>query len=238
MFRNWRRKNSQIILFSIIIGIVLNNQLIISNSDDEIPITSNEDFFTVAVDFFDINLETYRLVIGGEVYNPLNLSLDEIKTNFTVTSEIVRLTCIAYKFGETSTTGVANWTGVKLSEILDWAQINLDTAYDVVFHTPDLSSGGYSTSLTLDEAYWDDVILAYEMNGEPLPLLHGFPLRLVCPRFYGYKWIKWIASIDVITEDYLGYWESGGFYEDSPYVDESLQIYYPHTARINSNRSV
>ena len=83
--------------------------------------------------------------------------------------------------------------------------------------------------MTVDESYWDDVILAYEMNGEPLPILHGFPLRLVCPRFYGYKWIKLVASIDVTAEDYLGYWEKGGYYEDSPYVDDSLPIYYPLT---------
>jgi DMSO/TMAO reductase YedYZ molybdopterin-dependent catalytic subunit len=107
MYRYWRKRSSQILFFLIIIGIVLNNQLIITNADDEIPITSNEEFFTVAVDYSDINASTYRLDVGGEVYNPLSLSLEEIKTNFNVTSEIVRLTCIAYKYGESSSTGVA-----------------------------------------------------------------------------------------------------------------------------------
>jgi len=192
---------------------------------DEIPITSNEDFFVVSVDYFDIESETYTLQVKGAVKSNLNLTLDEIK-NMPITSEIVRLTCISYRNGATSLTGVANWTGVKLSYILDLAEIDKTKANDVSFHTPDLSTGGYSTSLNLEEAYWDDVILAYEMNGEPLPIEHGFPLRLVCPRFYGMKWIKWVTLINLTTIDYKGFWERLG-YDDSPYVDISLPIYYP-----------
>lgn len=204
-----------------------------------IPITSNDDFFTTAVDFFDIDPTTYRLVVTGEVYNPLSLTLDEIKA-MPVTSEIVRLTCIAYKNGVTSLTGVANWTGVRLSHILDLAEINREKVVDITFQTADLSSKGYSTSLTLEEAYWDDVILAYEMNEEPLPKDHGFPLRLCAPRMYGYKWIKWVVYINVTTFDHLGYWENLG-YEDSPIVDLSdLPIYYstsPNTDAPESTRS-
>ena len=234
MYQYWLRKSIQVFIFSLIVGIILNNQLITVKTEDEIPITSNEDFFTVAIDYFDIDPETYRLTVSGEVYNPLNLSLEDIKTEFTPTSEIVRLTCVDYQYGRTSFTGVANWTGVKLSDILDYSQINLDNAMDVIFRTPDISSYGYTTSLTINESYWEDVILAYEMNGVQLPKDHGFPLRLVCPRFYGYKWIKWVASIDVVAKDYKGYWEKGGFYDDSPYVDLPLPIYYPLTGPIGT----
>ncbi|MFW9906166.1 MAG: molybdopterin-dependent oxidoreductase, partial [Candidatus Thorarchaeota archaeon] len=200
------------------------NYLIVVKGNDDPPITPNDEFFTMSIDFFYINPDTYRLMVTGEVRNPLNLSLEDIKS-MPVTSEIVRLTCVNYKLGFPSLTGVANWTGVKLSYILSQAKINYNSVRDISFHTPDLSPHGYSTSLSVDEAFWGDVILAYQMNGEDLPTEHGFPLRLVCPRFYGYKWIKWVAYINVRTTDYLGYWESAGF-NDTPFVDISLPIYY------------
>ncbi|MFX0114781.1 MAG: molybdopterin-dependent oxidoreductase [Candidatus Hodarchaeota archaeon] len=200
------------------------------NASNDIPITPNDEFFTNAIDFFDIDPVDYRLVVAGEVGNPLSLSLDEIKS-LPVASEIVRLTCIEHTFGRSNRTGVANWTGVKLSTILGLASINLAATNDISFHTPDLSPNAYSTSLKPEEAYWDDVILAYEMNSEPLPKEHGYPLRLVCPRFFGYKWIKWVAYINATAINYQGFWETRG-YSDSPYVEGivDLPIYYPLTA--------
>lgn len=212
------------ILIGMMFSLAIGNMIIEVKSNEEFPITPNDEFFTEAIDFFDIDPETYRLVVTGEVFNPLSLSLAEIKA-MPVTSEIVRLTCVGYKFGATSYTGVANWTGVRLSYILNLSQIKWDKAVDISFHTPDLNPWAFSTSLNVTEAYWEDVILAYEMNGEPLPTEHGFPIRLVCPRFYGYKWIKWLMYINVITQDYRGYYENNG-YNDSPYVDVPLQIYY------------
>ena len=212
------------VIVSFLLLIAIGNFLIIVKGADDIPITPNDEFFVISIDFFDIDPNNYRLVVGGEVANPLNLSLEDIKA-MPVTSEIVRLTCVAYKYGSKTLTGVANWTGVRLSHILSLAQINYYSVKDISFHTSDLSPEGYSTSLSLEEVFWKDVILAYEMNGEPLPKNHGFPLRLVCPRFYGYKWIKWIAYINVTTLDYKGYWERVG-YEDTPYIDISLPIYY------------
>ncbi|MFW9991387.1 MAG: molybdopterin-dependent oxidoreductase [Candidatus Odinarchaeota archaeon] len=195
-----------------------------SNNNDSV-ITPNSEFFTTAIDYFEIDPEEYRLTVTGAVKNTLTFTLDEIKS-ITGLSEVVRLTCVAYKSGATSMTGVANFTGVRLSYFLDLAEINYNIAKDISFHTPD--PDGYSTSLNLTEAYWDDVILAYEMNGEPLPVDHGFPVRLVCPRFYGYKWIKWLANINIETKDYVGFWEGFG-YSDSPYVDVDLPIYYNET---------
>ncbi|MFX0124123.1 MAG: molybdopterin-dependent oxidoreductase [Candidatus Hodarchaeota archaeon] len=212
------------VIFSFILLIAFGNFLINVRGNDDIPITPNDEFFIESIDFFDIDPDNYRLVVTGEVNTPLNLSLDEIKA-MPVASEIVRLTCVAYRYGATSLTGVANWTGVRLSHILNLANLNYFSVKDISFHTPDLSTQGYSTSLKLEEAFWGDVILAYEMNGEPLPKEHGFPLRLVCPRFYGFKWIKWVAYINVTTIDYRGFWESRG-YNDTPYIDVSLPIYY------------
>lgn len=204
--------------------IAFGNLLINIKGNNDIPITPNDEFFTIAIDSFNIDPVDNRLVVSGEVTNPLNLSLEEIKA-MPVTSEIVRLTCVNYRSGSTSLTGVANWTGVRLSHILSLAQINYFSVRNISFHTPNLSPQAYSTNLKVEEAFWGDVILAYEMNGEILPKEHGFPLRLVCPRFYGYKWIKWVAYINVTTTDYLGFWESRGF-NNTPFVDISLPIYY------------
>ncbi|MFW9854914.1 MAG: molybdopterin-dependent oxidoreductase [Candidatus Thorarchaeota archaeon] len=208
----------------VLLIIVYWNFLFDVNGNDDIPITPNDKFFTQSIDLFDIDPDSYRLEVSGEVANPLSLTLDEIKS-MPVTSEIVRLTCVDYKQGALSLTGVANWTGVRLSHILNLSGINYLTAKDISFYTPDLSPYGYTTSLALEEAFWGDVILAYEMNGEILPKEHGFPIRLVCPRFFGYKWIKWITHINVTTIDYHGYWENRG-YNDTPYVDVPLPIYY------------
>lgn len=232
-------KRSQSLILLLLILLAFASCLIdveTAKANDDIPITPNDEFFTVAIDFWDLDPEKYRLVVTGEVNNPLNLSLAEIKA-LPVTSEIVRLTCIEYTFGASDRTGVANWTGVKLSVILELAEIDLEKADDISFHTPDLSINGYSTSLNPEQAYWDDVILAYEMNEEPLPKAHGFPLRLVCPRMFGYKWIKWVTSIDVTPDDYRGFWEVRG-YADSPYVSIiDLPVYYPLTSESGTSVS-
>ncbi|MFW9777849.1 MAG: molybdopterin-dependent oxidoreductase [Candidatus Heimdallarchaeota archaeon] len=211
-------------LICILLIIAYGNFLVDVNGNDDVHITPNDEFFKQAIDLFDIDPDSYRLYVTGEVANPLSLSLEEIKS-MPVTSETVRLTCVDYKQGALSLTGVANWTGVRLSHILNLSEINYQAAKDIAFYTPDLSPYGYTTSLALEEAFWGDVILAYEMNGEILPKEHGFPIRLVCPRFFGYKWIKWIAYINVTAFDYHGYWENRG-YNDTPYVDVALPIYY------------
>ena len=227
-FNSHKRKKSLILV--ILMFFAFGHELIgiISTSnDDEIPITPNDEFFKVAIDYFDFTSEDYRLIVTGAVNKTLNLTLAEVKA-MPVTSEIVRLSCVEY-VPSNKLTGVANWTGVKLSYILELAEINLEQAVDISFHTLDTSTQGYSTSLKPEEAFWDDVILAYEMNEVPLPKEHGYPIRLVCPRFYGYKWIKWVVTINVRTEEYIGVYPSKGF-KDSPYIDNNLPIYYPLTS--------
>jgi DMSO/TMAO reductase YedYZ molybdopterin-dependent catalytic subunit len=205
-----------------------NYQVIETRRYEYLPITPSNELFTTSIDFFEIDPETYLLTITGAVNNSLSLTLDEIKS-MPAKSEIVRQTCIEYTFGATHMTGIANFTGVQLSHVLNLVEIDFNVAIDISFHTPDPE--GYSTSLNLTEAFWDDVLLAYEMNGETMPIKHGFPLKLVCPRFYGYKWIKWISTIIVRTVNYKGYWESYG-YDDSPFVDIDLPTYYTYTSNI------
>ena len=74
------------------------------------------------------------------------------------------------------------------------------------------ASDGYSTALPLDYIVQNDIILAYKMNGVPLLPQTGWPFMLVAQSQYGYKWIKWITSIEVSNDaNYLGYWETRGY---------------------------
>ena len=95
---------------------------------------------------------------------------------------------------------------------MSWTQPRLaEGAETVVFSSP----GGYTTSLTLAEIEETDPLLCYGVNGEPLTVDHGFPLRLVVPGRYGYKWIKWVVDIEVISGEYEGYWEDYGYPNDA-----------------------
>lgn len=191
-----------IIILAIIFGLVILS--ILANQTSQSEITPNDEFFVVSIGSSpNIDTENWVLSVDGLVENPLNLSYENI-TTFPVTSEIVTLKCVD------GPTGTANWTGVKLKAILDMAFIE-ENATEVIFYGADR----YSSSLTLEDASSSDVILAYEMNGEPLPVDQGYPLRVVAPGKYGYKWVKWITRIEVIDYDYKGYWESRGWDDEA-----------------------
>jgi hypothetical protein len=99
---------------------------------------------------------------------------------------------------------------VRLNYLLGYVGLKPEAA-EVVFYAADT----YSSSLTLEDAMKDDVLLAYEMNGETLPRNHGFPIRLVVPGKYGYKWVKWITHMEIIDYDYKGFWEARGWDDDA-----------------------
>ena len=105
--------------------------------------------------------------------------------------------------------GTAEWTGTPLAPLLEEAGVRAD-AVEVVFTGLDRGIQGdvehdYARSLPLDEALRDDMLLAYEVNGQPLPPQHGYPLRLVVPGWYGMTHVKWLRSIDVVGEPFLGW---------------------------------
>jgi hypothetical protein len=193
------------IALGIVFGILIS--LIVVNQGSYTSITPNDRFFVVSIgESPEIDVNEWELKVEGLVDNPITLTYENI-TSFPVISEVVTLKCVA------GPQGTANWTGVRLSAILDLAGIKNESR-EVVFFAED----GFSSSLEIPEATKPDVILAYEMNGETLPVDHGYPLRLVVPGKYGYKWVKWIVNIQVVDYDYQGYWESRG-YDDSADVN-------------------
>ncbi len=191
-----------IIIFAVLFGLL--EVFIIANIMSQSEITPNDEFFIVDIGASpQIDVEYWRLRVDGLTENQLSLTYDDI-LSLTRKSEVVTLKCVD------GPTGTADWKGVKLSIILNIAGI-LDNATEVIFYAAD----DYSSSLTIDDAKQDDVILAYEMNGEVLPVDHGYPLRLVAPGKYGYKWVKWITHIEVVGYDYKGFWESRGWSDDA-----------------------
>ncbi|MBN2026609.1 MAG: molybdopterin-dependent oxidoreductase [Actinobacteria bacterium] len=154
-----------------------------------------------------IDIETYTLTVTGMVENALTLSFDDIQA-LPAEERLVDLPCVE---GWTET---ALWKGTRLAPLLESAGV-LEGGDNVVFSSP----GGYTTSLTLADIAETDPLLAYGSNGEMLPHEQGFPLKLVVPERLGYKWIKWVTTIEVISGEYEGYWESRGYSNEADASD-------------------
>ncbi|MBD3186175.1 DUF4079 family protein [Candidatus Bathyarchaeota archaeon] len=167
-------------------------------------ITPNEDFFVISKgESPEINGSTWELSVNGTVSTELQFSLDDIKALPNVEIKAT-LKCVE------GPSGTAMWKGVWASDIIDMAGLDNDSM-EVVFRAVD----DFSTSLTIEEIQEDNILLAYEMNGVPLPRQHGFPLRVVAPKHWGYKWIKWVDRMEVVDYDYKGFWESRGWADDA-----------------------
>jgi DMSO/TMAO reductase YedYZ molybdopterin-dependent catalytic subunit len=132
-----------------------------------------------------IDLASYRLEVTGQVSHPLSLSYDDLRCMPKIKDEPV-LICPGY-FED-----VAVWSGVPLVYVLDLAGVQ-PGAQDINL----ISADGYSTAVPLAKARAEGNFLAYEWAGQPLPRLHGFPVRAVFPGLDGNKWVKWLVKIEV-----------------------------------------
>jgi DMSO/TMAO reductase YedYZ molybdopterin-dependent catalytic subunit len=132
-----------------------------------------------------VDLAGYRLQVNGLVEHPLSLSLDELRCMPKVTAKLT-LVCTGV-FEDTAT-----WSGVPLKYILDLAGLQSEAkAISMV------AADRYESQVTIQDALKDGNFLAYELNGQILPGLHGFPLRAVIPSMPGSKWVKWLVEIRV-----------------------------------------
>ena len=188
----------------------------IAKFDDKVPLSgelevdfidfiSEQRFFTLDLGYVPrIDINQWSLEIKGLVGNPMILDYDDI-LNMPQSSVFATLETISNPQGG-NLIGNAVWTGVPFDYILGQAEVE-DEAIEVVFYCDD----GYSTSITIEEASEDGVMLAYKMNGRNLTAEHGFPVRMVVPEKYGMKWPKWINTIEFVDYDYKGYWELRGW---------------------------
>jgi len=161
----------------------------------------------------------WRLEIGGAVERPLRLGLDELRSRPAVelaaTMECAgngRALLEPRPLSQPwlmEAVGTARWRGVPLAALLEEAAPTA-AAVDVLFAGLDRGVEAeieqrYERSLPLAEALEADAVVAYEMNGAPIPPQHGFPVRLVVPGWYGMTNVKWLAEIALLTEPYAGY---------------------------------
>ena len=168
-------------------------------------ITPNDEFYILQIgDPAKVDVANWRLVITGLVQNPVtSFFLEEITAMDSVVA-IRTLKCIGDPIG-TEQMGNAEWKGVRLRDLILKAGVK-DNAKVVVFQCAD----GYHTAIPLEDAMHEETILAYEMNGEPLPTEHGYPVRLLNPGHYGTKNPKWIVNIQLAAE-HQSYWEKRGW---------------------------
>lgn len=171
-----------------------------------------ESFYTVSKNLIDpsVDMATWSLQIDGLVERPTAFSFADLQAMPSY-SDYYTLQCISNEVGG-DLWGNAHWKGVRLVELL--GRVGLKPGIrKVVFHADD----GYTDSIVLDAALRPDTLLAYEMNGAPLPKEHGYPARLLVPGIYGMKNVKWITRIELVDHDFKGYWMQRGWSDAAPY---------------------
>jgi DMSO/TMAO reductase YedYZ molybdopterin-dependent catalytic subunit len=157
---------------------------------------------------FDSKL--WRLEIGGLVKEPRSFTYDELLA-LPRASQISDFHCVTGW-----TVRNVHWSGVRFSHLLDQVE-PLPQAKAIRFTSLEQP---YNDSLTLDQLHLPDVLLALEMDGEPLSRPHGSPARVVIPEMYGYKGVKWLTRIDFVAHQPTGYWEGLG-YDQNAWVGRS-----------------
>ena len=169
-------------------------------------VTSNADFYRIDIDTRppEIDPETWRLELGGLVLSPLSLSLEELRSRPAV-SQVITQSCISNQVGG-DLISTALWTGTRLKDVLEEAGLRRG-AQEVAIEAVD----GFYESVPLEEAMDERTLLVYAMNGESLPVKHGFPLRIYIPGHYGMKQPKWITRMEVIDHQGPGYWVDRGW---------------------------
>ena len=170
-------------------------------------------------DIPDVDAASWRLEVGGLVERPLSLSLDDLRARPSV-EVAVTMECAGNGRAHVEphvvsqpwlleAVGTARWRGVRVAELLREAG-PADHALEALFTGLDRGVEGeeeqsYERSLPVAELSGGEAILAYEVNGVPLPPQHGFPVRLVVPGWYGMTSVKWLARITLVAEPFAGY---------------------------------
>jgi len=167
----------------------------------------------------------FRVEVKGKVKASLRLSLDDLKTKF----EPVEIAAVNQCSGNgrgfseprvpggqlgNGAMGNARWKGARLKDVLDEAGVAAgakQVTFQGVDHGVTDKTPVFIKALDLDHARDGEVILAYAMNGENLPMLNGYPLRLVVPGYYGTYWVKHVSEITVLDQDFTGFWMGSAY---------------------------
>jgi DMSO/TMAO reductase YedYZ molybdopterin-dependent catalytic subunit len=176
-------------------------------------------------DIPEVDAATWRLELGGLVERPLSLSLDDLRARPAV-EVAVTMECagngrihvephVVSQPWLLEAVGTARWRGTRVGPLLEEAGVR-DGAVEVLFTGLDRGVDGgeeqaYERSLPVRALLEGEALLAYEVNGVPLPPQHGYPLRLVVPGWYGMTSVKWLSRISVLDESFSGYQQSHAY---------------------------
>ncbi len=195
--------------------------------DLEMPLDAFNEWITPIDRFFvrthtytpePVNLAEWRLKLDGVVNRPLTLSMDDLKKLPRVELPAVlecagngrsfyqpRVPGTQWAFGSV---GNGKWMGVRFRDVLEKAGLK-DSAQHILLDGMDVPLGkmpDFQRTITVKKAMHPDTLLAYEMNGQPLPQEHGFPLRLIAPGWASDSWVKWLQRIEVLDHEFDGFW--------------------------------
>ena len=175
---------------------------LLPDSVEAIVPTSGWRIYTIGSSIPRIDPEAYRLTIGGAVERQVTYTLADLR-RMAGAEQASDFHCV---------TGWSvddvHWRGIRFRDLLADARPRSD-AKALRFVSDEVP---YDDTLSLPQALSPDAMLALDMDGEPLSAAHGFPARVVMPRMYGYKNVKWVTRIEVQTTlDHLGYWELRGY---------------------------
>ncbi len=156
------------------------------------------------------DLESFTLKVWGEVQDPVHFSWTELMAMPSATQK-VDIHCVT-RWSKLDTT----WTGILWRTLLEHVVPNADATH-VMAHC----YGGYTTNICMDVLDDDDTMLAYEYEGKPLEAAHGYPLRLLVPKYYFWKSAKWLNGLEFMTADKPGFWEAHGYHmRGDPWTEE------------------
>jgi DMSO/TMAO reductase YedYZ molybdopterin-dependent catalytic subunit len=195
--------------------------------DYETPVSLLDSFITPAEHFYvrshlpvptALDASSWTLRIEGDVTTPVTVTLDEIRKLPAATTTMT-LECagngraffdppVAGIQWEKGAVGTARWTGARMADVLKRAGVK-STGRFVLMHGADQPVGtvpDFSRQIPLDKAMQAETIVAYEMNGQPIPPVHGFPLRAIVPGWEGAYSMKWLTALAVLDKDYDGFW--------------------------------
>ena len=172
-----------------------------------------------------VDLNEWRLKVGGNTEKEVQLSMDDLKTKFEKITYTAVIQCSGNSRSlfeprvpggqwKNGAMGNVTWTGARLKDILKEANVKADSvevSFDGLDGPPLPSVPDFVKSLPLDKAMEDDIIVAYEMNGKYLPLLNGFPVRLIVPGWFATYWVKCLSTITVLPKQFEGFWMKSAY---------------------------
>ena len=179
---------------------------VVPDSVEAVVPASGWRIYTIGSSIPSIDPRAYRLTIAGAVERPVTYTLADLRALPRV-RQVSDFHCVTgWSVND------VRWAGVRFRDLLDEAGVR-PSAKALRFVSDEVP---YDDTLSLPQAFAADALLALDMDGKPLSEAHGFPARVVMPRMYGYKSVKWVTRIEVQTHlDHVGYWELRGYDEDA-----------------------